>query len=153
MRLSDILPVERVVPRIDATDKRTALRALARIFVANDSGLTEDDVYRVLSEREALASTGVGSGVAIPHGRMRGLERMQAALALCPAGVGFDAVDGAPAQIFVALLAPERHTGDHLKALARISRLMRDASVRERLLLAPDRDALLKVVVEEDARH
>jgi PTS system nitrogen regulatory IIA component len=153
MRLSDILPVERIVPRIDVTDKRTALRALARIFVANDPALTEDDVYRVLSEREALASTGVGSGVAIPHGRMRGLERMQAALALCPGGVGFDAVDGAPAQIFVALLAPERHTGDHLKALARISRLMRDASVRERLLHAADRDALLQVVVEEDARH
>jgi len=153
MRLSDILPVERVVPRIDATDKRTALRALARIFVASDPALTEDDVYRVLSEREALASTGVGSGVAIPHGRMRGLERMQAALALCPGGVGFDAVDGAPAQIFVALLAPERHTGDHLKALARISRLMRDASVRQRLLNAADRDALLQVVVEEDARH
>lgn len=153
MRLSEILPVERVVPRIDATDKRTALRALARIFVASDASLSEDDVYRVLSEREAVASTGVGSGVAIPHGRMRGLERMQAALALCPAGVTFEAIDGAPAQIFVAVLAPEHHTGDHLKALARISRVMRDASVRARLLQAEGREALHQVLVEEDARH
>jgi PTS system nitrogen regulatory IIA component len=74
-------------------------------------------------------------------------------LALCPRGVAFDAVDGEPAQIFMALLAPDHHTGDHLKALARISRLLRDASVRERLLRAEGRDALLSVVEEEDARH
>ena len=153
MRLREILQPERVVPQLDAADKREALRALARIFVAQDARLVEDDVLRVLTEREALGSTGVGSGVAIPHGRLHGLDAMQAALALCPRGVAFDAIDGEPAQIFIALLAPDHHTGDHLKALARISRLLRDASVRERLLRAEGRDALLAVVEEEDARH
>ncbi len=153
MRLREILQPERVVPRLDVHDKPAALRALARIFAASDARLVEEDVLRVLSEREALGSTGVGSGVAIPHGRLHGLDAMQAAIALCPDGVGFDAVDGEPAQIFVALLAPDRHTGDHLKALARVSRLLRDASVRERLLRAEGREALLAVVEEEDARH
>jgi len=153
MRLREILQPERVVPRLDAADKHAALRALARVFVSHDARLTEADVLRVLAEREALGSTGVGSGVAIPHGRVHGLDAMQAAIALCPEGVAFDAVDGEPARIFVALLAPDHHTGDHLKALARISRLLRDASVRERLLRAEGREALLAVVEEEDARH
>jgi PTS system nitrogen regulatory IIA component len=107
----------------------------------------------VLADREVVASTGVGSGVAIPHGRVDGLSTMRAALAICPKSVDFDAIDGEPVRILVAVLAPNRHTGDHLKALARISRLLRDESVRMRLLRAQDAVSLHAIVAEEDARH
>ena len=153
MRLVEILPVERVVVRLDARDKPGSLRELARVFAQGDARLSEPEVLRVLEAREALASTGVGSGVAIPHGRLPGLGELQAALAIAPSGVSFDAIDGLPATIFVALLAPGDARSDHLKALARISRLLRDEAVRTRLLAAPDAAALLEIVREEDDRH
>lgn len=153
MRLCEILPVERVVTRLEAHDKRSALVALARIFAQSDAGLVEGDVLRVLEAREALASTGVGSGVAIPHGRIPGLTDLRAVLALAPDGIAFDAIDGAPATIFVGLLAPGDTRSDHLKALARISRLLRDQSVRDKLLATSDPATLLEIVKEEDERH
>lgn len=148
MQLADIIDIGRVTTSLSATDKSQVLRALAEMF----SGQDAEEVYRVFQEREALASTGVGSGVAIPHGRLPTVDRLQAALCVSRSGVDFDAVDGQPAHIFVAVLAPERHTGEHLKALARISRLLRDAHVRGRLLDAPDPSAALSVILDEEAR-
>jgi PTS system nitrogen regulatory IIA component len=153
MRLTEILAPERVIHRLEARDKNAALREIARAFALSDPRLDEGEVLRVLQEREALASTGVGSGVAIPHGRLAALEGLTAVLAICPAGVPFDAIDGEPATIFVAVLAPLRHSADHLKALARVSRMMRDEAARGRLLAAEDRAALWRAFSEEDARH
>ncbi|HEY8428973.1 MAG TPA: PTS sugar transporter subunit IIA [Sandaracinaceae bacterium] len=150
MRLADILSVERVTVRLAAKDKRGALRALAQLFVDADPRLDADEITRVFEEREALASTGVGSGVAIPHGRLAGVDRLVAALGLSPEGIDFDAIDGRPAHIFVAVLGPDRHTGEHLKALARFSRILRDEGVRARLLAAPDAQAALDVMLAED---
>src|SRR5262249_16140696 len=121
MRLTEILPVERVLFRLGAQDKPSALRALAHVFAQRDPRLSEGEGGGGREAGEALASTGVGSGVAIPHGRLPGLGEMQAVLALAPEGVSFDAIDGLPARIFVALLAPGDTRSDHLKALARIS--------------------------------
>jgi PTS system nitrogen regulatory IIA component len=148
MRLADILDIGRVSTSLVASDKSEVLHALAEMF----SGQDAEEIFRVFVEREALASTGVGSGVAIPHGRLGAVDRLQAALAVSRDGVEFDAVDGQPAHIFIAVLAPERHTGDHLKALARISRLLRDGRVRSRLLEATDPSAALSVVLDEEAR-
>ncbi len=148
MRLAEILDVDRVTTSLVAADKSEVLRALAGMFRGQDP----EQVYRVFQDREALASTGVGSGVAIPHGRLPAVERLAAALAVSRAGVDFDAVDGRPAHIFVAVLAPERHTGEHLKALARISRLLRDESVRARLLGSGEPEQALAVVLEEEQR-
>ncbi|MBK8169717.1 MAG: PTS sugar transporter subunit IIA [Sandaracinaceae bacterium] len=153
MRIVDILTVDRVVSVLDVQDKNAALRAMAKLFASTDWELGEEDIYKVLADREVVASTGVGSGVAIPHGRVDGLSTMRAALAICPKSVDFDAIDGEPVRILVAVLAPNRHTGDHLKALARISRLLRDESVRMRLLRAQDAVSLHAIVAEEDARH
>lgn len=153
MRIVDILSVDRVVPVLDVPDKAAALRAISKVFASTDWELGEEDIYKVLSDRELVASTGVGSGVAIPHGRVEGLSTMRAALAICPGAVDFDAIDGEPVRILVAVLAPNKHTGDHLKALARISRLLRDESVRRRLLRADDALSLHTIVAEEDARH
>lgn len=153
MRLAEILSIDRVTTDFDAVDKTAALRAIAGIFAASDPSLAEDDVYDVLAAREQLASTGVGSGVAIPHGRLGALETMRAALAISRKGIEFDALDGAPARIFVAVLGPEKHTGDHLKALARVSRVLRDESVRDALLAAPDARAVFALFIAEDDRR
>src|SRR5688500_6903027 len=153
MRLADILSLDRVSVSLEAEDKVAALRAIARLFAKTETTLGEDDVLRVLQAREQLASTGVGSGVAIPHGRIGAVDKMLGALAISRRGVSFESIDGEPARIFMAVLAPERHTGDHLKALARISRLLRDGAVRQRLLAAADEAQALQIVVEEDARH
>lgn len=155
MRLADILTLDRVTVRLDAGDKPSALQALARLFVAGSSGLSvePDAIVRVLEEREALASTGVGSGVAIPHGRLAGVEELVAAVGISKRGVEFDAIDGQPAHILVAVLAPERQTGAHLKALARFSRLLRHEGVRSRLVDAVDDEAAFAIILEEDGNR
>lgn len=153
VRLADILSVERVTVRLAADDKRGALRALARLFVEDDPRLDPAEIQRVFEEREALASTGVGSGVAIPHGRLATVERLVAAIGLSQGGIEFESIDGRPAHIFVAVLGPERQTGEHLKALARFSRVLRDEAVRARLLAAEDPRAALDIVLTEDGRR
>lgn len=153
VRLAEILNEQRVTVRLQAEDKRSALDALARLFVLDDPRLDRDAIQRVFEEREALASTGVGSGVAIPHGRLPDVERLVAAVGICKGGVEFEAIDGRPAHILVAVLGPERQTGEHLKALARFSRLLRDERVRTRLLDAADDAAALEILLREDGRR
>lgn len=150
MRLADLLATERITTSLVAGGKDEVLRALAQLFVAAEPELDAEKIFRVLADREALASTGVGSGVAIPHGRVPGLPKMQAAIALSADGIPFDSVDGRPVHIFFALLAPEKQTGDHLKALARVSRLLRDEGVRKRMVEASSVEELLAVVGAED---
>jgi len=141
MILTDILSSERV--RVAARgagvqSKDEALRTLAALLGAGASSPGEADFYRVLVEREALQSTGIGDGVAIPHGALENLTGQVAALLICPGGVPFDAIDGQPVYIMFAVLTPKRATGEHLKTLARISRLLRDTSFRQKLLAAAD---------------
>lgn len=146
VRLSDILSVERVTTALEKRPKDEVLRALAGLF----TDLSADEVHQVFRAREALASTGIGSGVAVPHGRLGSAERMEAALAVCAEGVDFDSVDGAPVHIFVALVAPDRHTGDHLRALARISRVLRDEGVRKRLVAAASAEEAYDILMKAD---
>lgn len=151
MRLTEILSHERVTTQLAATSKDEALLALAELFTRDDPALEPGAVYQVLREREQLASTGIGSGVAIPHGRIAALDRMRAALALSPDGIPFEAIDGAPVRIVIGVLAPQHHTGDHLRVLARVSRLLRNREVRESLLVARDPSAAFDVVARADA--
>ncbi len=146
VQLGDILAVDRVTTSLDGRDKEEVLRAMAGLFAKTERHLDEEAVFRVLSEREALASTGIGSGVAIPHGRIAGIDQMIAALGVHNAGVPFDAVDGKPAHIFVAVLAPDERPGDHLHALAQISRLLRSETTRQRLVDARDAESARALV-------
>lgn len=148
MRIADVIGADRVTVSLQASDKESALRSLAGLFRGQDP----QAVYSVFAEREQLASTGVGSGVAIPHGRLAEVDHLEAALAVHREGVPFDSVDGEPARLFVALLAPLHQAGDHLKALARFSRLLRDAEVRARLLASTTPDDALAVLVDADER-
>lgn len=155
VRLADILTLDRVTVRLHAGDKPYALRALAGLFVASQSGVSVDPdaIVQVLEEREALASTGVGSGVAIPHGRLAGVEELVAAVGISKPGVEFDAIDGRPAHILVGVLAPLRQTGAHLKALARFSRLLRHDGVRARLIDAADDETAFAIILDEDGQR
>jgi len=157
MILTDILSSDRVSvasrgPGVQTKDE--ALRALASLLGGGASASPgEPDFYRVLGEREALQSTGIGDGVAIPHGALENLAGQVAALLICPAGVPFDAIDGGLVYILFAVVGPKRATGEHLKTLARISRLLRDPSFRQKLLASSDRtEAYSLVRLAEEGR-
>jgi mannitol/fructose-specific phosphotransferase system IIA component (Ntr-type) len=104
--LADLLHPERVRVGLTLSDKEAALRAIASLLTMPEGTANEETVYEVLLERERLASTGIGSGVAIPHGRYDGVDELRAAVALCPAGVDFDAVDRLPVKIVVGIVGP-----------------------------------------------
>jgi PTS system nitrogen regulatory IIA component len=154
MRLIELLTQERVAiqPKAEsdrALEKSEALRLLARMLVA---GVRVDatDVERVLAEREQLQSTGIGEGVAIPHGALSQLQTQYAALLIVPGGVEFDAIDGMKVNILFAVIGPKRATGEHLKTLARVSRLLRNKAFRDELVAAPDAKAAYALIVAEE---
>lgn len=152
MRLADVLKIEAVRTDLSATDKDATLRALARIFAESDDVLDEEAIYRAFSDRERLATTGLGSGVAIPHGRVD-ISEFRVVMAISPEGVPFDSVDGQPAHIVFAVLGPRENPAEQLRMLARISRVLKDQAVRRRLLGASSSADALSIVVEEELRH
>jgi PTS system nitrogen regulatory IIA component len=161
MRLTELLNTERVAiwpgpeGRRDGSAPRgakaEALSTLAAML-ASGANVRDGDVLRVLLEREALQSTGIGEGVAIPHGALAQLEVQCAALLIAPEGIDFDAIDGAKVNILFAVIGPKRATGEHLKTLARVSRLLRNKSFRERLVSAPDSQAAYALISEEEGK-
>ena len=154
MRLIDLLTQERVaVRRVDEEaqplDKAMALTLLAKML-ASGARVNAAEVERVLSEREQLQSTGIGEGVAIPHGALPQLQSQFAALVIVPGGVDFAAIDGLKVNILFAVIGPKRATGEHLKTLARVSRLLRNKAFRDRLVAARDeRQAYALIAAEE----
>lgn len=152
MRLSDLLARDRVDTALSVVDKDAALDAVANLLSQGTAGMTASTILRVLRTREGQQSTGVGDEVAIPHGRLSGLPRLVAALAIVPAGVEFESIDRRPVRIMVAILAPEGSAGDHLRALARVAKLLRDGRLRQRLLEAADPDGALKVILDEESQ-
>jgi PTS system nitrogen regulatory IIA component len=146
--LADLLHPERVRIGLTISDKEAALRAIAALLTMPEGAANEEAVYDVLLERERLASTGVGSGVAIPHGRYDGVDELRAAVAVCPAGVDFDAVDGLPVKILVGIVGPRSMPQKHLAALAGVSRVLRNDEKRKGLLKAVDAAEAYRVLVE-----
>ncbi|HET9150074.1 MAG TPA: PTS IIA-like nitrogen regulatory protein PtsN [Alphaproteobacteria bacterium] len=151
MDMDALLAPERVIPDLKATSKKQVLQEIARI-AAPEVGLHERAVFEVLLERERLGSTGVGNGVAIPHGKLAGLKRLYGFFARLSAPVDFEAVDDQPVDLVFLLLAPETAGADHLKALARISRLLRDRETCEKLRGSDSADALYALLTETTAR-
>ncbi|MBW2499972.1 MAG: PTS sugar transporter subunit IIA [Deltaproteobacteria bacterium] len=152
MKITDILVREASILELTSSAKDDLLAELAGALAQTEARLDGAALLGVLREREALQSTGIGEGVAIPHGKLAGLDRLVATFARSSAGVDFDSIDGQPTQLFFLLVVPEQSGGQHLKALARISRFFRDAAFRERLLSAADLDAVFKAIEEEDAK-
>ena len=145
MEINELISAESVIPDLRASSKKQALQDLAR-RAAGITGLHERAIFDVLMERERLGTTGVGNGIAIPHGKMANLDRLYGLFARLEHSVDFQSIDEQPVDLIFLLLAPESAGADHLKALARVSRLLRDGSVCEKLRGTNDAEALFALL-------
>ncbi|HEX2890064.1 PTS IIA-like nitrogen regulatory protein PtsN [Vineibacter terrae] len=147
MELADILGPDAVIADMRASSKKQALLEVAQ-RAATVTGLHERAIFDVLLERERLGSTGLGGGIAIPHGKMPGLGRLYGVFARLAAPIDFEAIDARPVDLMFVLLAPESAGADHLKALSRVSRALRDRVLVEKLRATDRADALYALLVE-----
>jgi PTS system nitrogen regulatory IIA component len=152
MEIADLITPQGVVAKLRVTSKKQALQELAR-RAAEITGQPERAIFEVLIERERLGTTGVGNGIAIPHGKLAGLERLYGLFARLETPIDFDAIDEQPVDLICLLLAPESAGADHLKALARVSRLLRDRSVCEKLRGSDNTDAIYALLSESATSH
>jgi nitrogen PTS system EIIA component len=149
MILTDILSYDRIrfdLPIAGPRTKDAVLHVAADLLSVGQTAATREDFYRVLSDRETLQSTGIGDGIAIPHGALEALRCHTGAVLICPEGVDFDAIDGRPVRIVFAVVGPKGATGDHLKVLARVSHLLRDSSFREKLMASENQKAVFDLI-------
>jgi nitrogen PTS system EIIA component len=150
--MKDVLKESCVIADLKGTSKKEILSELARSF--KDAGLIRDvdGAVDVIFEREKLGSTGIGEGIAIPHGKMKGIDRILCAFGRSKKGVDFDAVDGKPVHIFFLLLAPEESVGLHIQMLSRISRILRDEGFRRHLIEEAENNDLYTDIVAQDEK-
>lgn len=155
MKILDFLNEKAISADLESEDKKGVIRELTDLLVEADElkPKIKEDVVKVLLNREALGSTGIGQGVAIPHGKCEYVKELVGAFGVSKKGISFDSLDGEPAHIFFLLLAPVESSGPHLKALARISKLLKDKYFRDSLKNAENEKVLLKIIKEEDQRR
>lgn len=151
MEIRDLLQPEAVVADLRAANKKQLLQELAR-HASRITGVNDRKIFETLLERERLGSTGVGSGIAIPHGKLSDFKRLYGVFARLERGVEFDSIDEQPVDLIFLLLAPEGAGADHLKALARVSRLLRDSTMRDKLRGAESADGLYMVLTQSEAQ-
>ena len=150
MKLVDFLAPEAISVEIKAQGKQDALEELCGLLGGAKKLADPGKMVQVLMEREALGSTGIGQGVAIPHGKTTAVKEQIAALGISRKGLDFDALDGEPVHIVFLLIAPTDAAGNHLKALAKVSRLLKDKFFRQALRDAKSAEEILKIIREED---
>jgi PTS system nitrogen regulatory IIA component len=153
MKITDILSPDMVIADLKGVTKPDVLNELAKALAAKYTEIKLGDLTAVLAERERLGSTAIGDGIAIPHGKLRGVTKIIGAFGRHQAGVDFDSLDGGPSHLFFVLIAPEDSASLHLKALARVSRLLKEGSFRSRLLAAKNSDELYSLITEEDNKY
>jgi PTS system nitrogen regulatory IIA component len=149
MKILDVLKKEAIIVDLKSKDKKGVLDELAAA-VSKLAGTRPDELVKVLLERERLGSTGIGGGIGIPHGKLKALGMLVLGFGISRNGVDYESMDGRPTHIFFLLLTPENSTGLHLKLLARISRLLKKESFKEKLLKATSQEEVLAVIEEED---
>lgn len=151
MRITDILTSEAMIaPCLSATNKADVIAELAHHLCKHAPEVEEQRLVEVLWERERLGSTAIGDGIAIPHGKLPGLRSVVGVFGRHATGVDFDSLDGNPTRLFFLLVAPDESVGQHLKALARVSRLLKDAEFRKRLVETEDASEILALIRSED---
>ncbi|HUY28234.1 MAG TPA: PTS sugar transporter subunit IIA [Candidatus Binataceae bacterium] len=153
MKITEILTPEMVLPELKSNTKPELLGELAAALSAHYPEIKLGDLTAVLLERERLGSTAIGDGIAIPHGKLPGVTRILGAFGRHREGVDFESLDGNPTQLFFVLVAPEDSASLHLKALARVSRLLKDDTFRTHLLNAPGASEIFKLIKDEDAKY
>lgn len=152
MRIIDTLNKELILPDLQAKNKIDCLMECAMAIAEINPGLRKDEIATILLEREKLGSTGIQDGIAIPHGRFKGLEKTLILFARSLEGIDFQSFDNRPTFLFFVLLAPENATNEHLKLLARLSRLLKKSPLREKLMKAKDAEAIYHILCEEDEK-
>jgi PTS system nitrogen regulatory IIA component len=150
MKLSEILDQENIIPQLKAKDKKGVLEELAEAVLRHQPSLDKNSLVRVLLERERLGSTGIGDGVAIPHGKLPGLTQPTISFGRSLKGLDFDSMDGQPAFLFFLLVAPENSASVHLKALAKIAKILKNSAFRKLLMEAPGKPELYQTIIQND---
>lgn len=152
MKITEILPPDAIVTELNSTTKAGVLEELSEVMERVSGLQLKEQLIRALEERERLGTTGIGDGVAIPHGKLKDVKVMMAAFGRSKRGLDFQSIDGKPAHIFFLLVAPEEMPGPHLKALARISRLLKEPSRRKALMEAGTKEDIYRLISEGDEK-
>lgn len=150
MDIKDLIAKEYIIEDLKSRTKREVLVELAEAFQKGNIEVDYGTMVDVLLEREKLGSTGIGDGIAIPHGKLAGLENLVISFGRSREGVSFDSLDGNPVYLFFLLMAPENSAGQHLKALAKISRMLKDGDFRKGLLDADSPEEMYDLILEKD---
>lgn len=156
MKVVDFLSPDAVIPALAGASKDAVLSEMATFVAARQTPPGRIDAHvllHVLEEREQLASTAIGDGIAIPHGKLDNIDQLIGVLGRSVPGLAFDSIDGKPTHIVFMLVAPSNSAGIHLKALARLSRLFRDPGFRQRLIESVDGATMYRTIAEEDAKY
>jgi PTS system nitrogen regulatory IIA component len=153
MKIMDYLEEEWVISDLKGTDKPSILRELSSVLVKPCEVASVEELLQVLLEREKLGSTGIGEGIAIPHGRLKKLKRFFISFGRSMKGVDFDSIDRNPSRLFFLVMAPENSAVDNLKLLSRIVTLLKDASFKKRLMEVSSRMELFQIISEEDGKY
>ena len=152
MRITDFLNSDRIIPDLKGKDKDTILEEMGQLLASHSQSVDPKKVLEMVLAREKVGSTAIGEGVAIPHGRMPGIKQVVAVFARSLQGVDFHAPDGGLTHLFFFLVAPEDSPSDYLECLARISRLLKDAGLRSKLLAGKTKEEIFSAIQEEDGK-
>ena len=152
MQLSDIINKNNIIPALKAKDKKGALEELAESMARQEPSVEKNSLVKILMEREQLGTTGIGDGVAIPHGKLNNIDRPLVSFGRSRDGLDFDSMDGQPSYLFFLLVAPDNSSGVHLQILAKIAKLLKNSAFRKELMDAAGREELYQTIIrtEED---
>jgi len=153
MNITDLIKKEFIIEELKSKTKKEVLLELSEVFLRGDVKVDCDAMVEVLLDREKLGSTGIGDGIAIPHGKLPGLENLVVSFGRTIEGIDFDSLDGKPVHIFFLLMAPENSAGQHLKALAKISRMLKEKVFRKELMEAKTSDEIYNLIDKKDTAY
>jgi nitrogen PTS system EIIA component len=153
MKIIELMDKQFVIPNLHAKVKRDVLKEMVDCILLKEADINGTELLKVLLDREELGSTGIGDGIAIPHGKVKNLSKLIVSFGRSLEGVDFQSMDGKPTHIIFLLIAPENSAGIHLKALARISRLLKDIGFRKHLMEAQSAQELYDVIAREDEKY
>ncbi len=153
MKIMDYLSEDRVIPDLQGVDKSSVLKELSSALVTPCQVTSVEELLQVLLEREKLGSTGIGEGIAIPHGRLKKLRNFFICFGRSLKGVDFDSIDGKPSQLFFLVMAPENSAVENLKLLSRIVTLLKESSFKKRLMEARSQKELFQILAAEDEKY
>jgi len=153
MKLLNFLKEEWVIPELSGTDKPSVLKGLSGVLVKPCGATSSEELVQVLLEREKLGSTGIGEGVAIPHGRLKRLKHFFISFGRSTRGIDFDSIDQKPCHLFFTVMAPENSAVENLNLLGRIARLLKDPSFKKKLMGAKTQKEIFEIISEEDERY